>query len=208
MRPSCNSRFVPAPPDGLVRHQHSQRPWPEPRCHFYSFRLAQTPSARETLQQADRFADQGDWYRAGPLYAKAEADFRAMGDRRNELYAKLGRLHREAETGGYRMVRDQISGMLTDPVLTVHPDLRIRALSTLGSVHLNLDTEAAERDWKEVLRIATETNDLKWQNRARGQLAVIAGLNGDIGAAGLALFQAIQKASEIGDIAGVVHFSI
>jgi len=34
---------------------------------------AQTPS--ELLSQADRLADQGNWLKAAPLYAKAEKEF-------------------------------------------------------------------------------------------------------------------------------------
>lgn len=98
--------------------------------------------------------------------------------------------------------------MLADPVLTADPSLNIRALSTLGSIHLNLDTDAAEQNWQDVRRIATQTNDTKWQNRARGQLALIAGVNGDVGSAGLGLMQAIQRATDIGDTAAVIHFSV
>lgn len=176
-------------------------------CGLFLPALAQNQSATEVLKQADQFADQGDWFRAGPLYAEAEEQFRTAGDRRNEIYAKLGRLHRDAETGGYRSVRQQISEMLGDPTVAGDPQLKIRALSKLGSIDLNLDTSAAEQDWNEVLCIATAEKDAKWENRARGQLALVAGVNGDIGSSGVALYQAIGKAAEISDIAGVVHFS-
>ena len=60
---------------------------------------AHDQTAADLLSQADHFAHQGDWYDAGPLYAKAEAEFRRTGDNRNELYAKFGRLHRDVESG-------------------------------------------------------------------------------------------------------------
>ncbi|MBL8209788.1 MAG: CHAT domain-containing protein [Bryobacterales bacterium] len=170
--------------------------------------VAWAQSAQETLQQADRYADQGDWFHAGPLYATAEEQFRATGDRRNELYAKLGRLHRQAESGAYRTVRDEINGLLSDSAVMSDHALHIRALSILGTINLNLDTEAAERNWNEVIRLATENNDPKWQNRGRGQLALIAGVHGDVGGSGLALVQAMQRAVAIGDTAGALHFAI
>ena len=76
---------------------------------------AQTPS--ELLSQADRLADKGNGFRAAPLYAKAEREFQGVGDRRNELYAKFGRLRGEAETGSYKAVRSQVMRDLADSVV-------------------------------------------------------------------------------------------
>src|ERR1700756_1424549 len=63
---------------------------------------AQSPS--ELMANADQLGDRSDWRNAGPLYAKAEAEFHRTGDARNELYAKLGRLHRDLEDGSYKTV--------------------------------------------------------------------------------------------------------
>src|SRR5438445_124715 len=68
----------------------------------------QAQSAAELLAQADHFGDQSDWYDAGQLYARAEAEFHKTGDSRNELYAKFGRLHREIENGSYSAVRAEV----------------------------------------------------------------------------------------------------
>ena len=83
---------------------------------------AQTPS--ELLSQADRLAEQGNWYKAAPLYAKAEKEFERAGDRRNELYARFGRLHWEAESGSYRATRPgQVMRDITDSVVESDPQI-------------------------------------------------------------------------------------
>jgi hypothetical protein len=114
---------------------------------------AQTPS--DLLSQADRLAEQGNWFKAAPLYAKAEKEFQRGGDRRNELYAKFGRLHWEAESGSYRATRAQVVRSMTDPLLEGDPQLKIRALALLGNIDLNLDTAAAGDDWRQLLAVAT-----------------------------------------------------
>ena len=167
--------------------------------------LGQTPA--ECLKQADRFVDHGDWLRAAPLYAKAEAAYHQAGDTRNELYAKFGRLHHEAESGAYRVVRDEMQRDLADPVVATDPELKIRALSLLGDIDLNLNTGAAIDDWTQVLAIATQAGDEKWKNRAKGDLGVLAGINGDTGAAAMALLSAISKATALGDVAGHIYFA-
>src|ERR1017187_5767544 len=93
---------------------------------------AQTPS--ELLSEADRLADQGNWFRAAPLYARAEKEFQRAGDRRNELYAKFGRLHREAESGSYRTTRALVVRNITDPLVEGDPHLKIQALALLGNI--------------------------------------------------------------------------
>src|SRR4051794_10233641 len=163
------------------------------------------PSA--LLLQADLFADQGNWQRAHQLYASAEAEFKGIGDHRQELYARFGRLHGDAEVGSYSAVREKVIADMQDPVVEADPELKIRGLALLGTIDLNLNTAGALDDWTQVLVIAKTIGDKKWQNRANGQLGLVAGLNGDIGAAGIALYQAITQADQIGDVAAQVHFA-
>ncbi len=85
--------------------------------------------------------------------------------------------------------------------------LRLRALALLGNIDLNLNTAAAESDWKSVLDVATAAGDHKWQNRAQGELGLIAGVSGNLGAAGMALYQAITRADQLGDVSAEVHFA-
>jgi len=172
---------------------------------WFSCLQAQTPS--ELLLQADHLADIGDWHLAGPLYTNAEAGFRRTGNASSELYAKFGRLHRTIEEGSYRVARAEVKIGLASPTAENNPLLRIRGLSLLGNIDLNLNTAAAREDWNEVLAIALKIGDTKWENRAKGELGLVAGVSGDIGAAGLALYAAITKAQQLGDAAACITFS-
>lgn len=177
-------------------------------CWSISGGLAHAQSADQLLRQAEQLADQGDRYRAQPLFEKAEEQFRATGNTRQELYAKIGRLHAESDQGNYESIKEQVERDLASPIVQRDPQLKIQALSLLGVIDLNIDTPAASSDWKEVLRTATAAHDEKWQNRARGELGLVAGINGNIGEAGMALFQAIATAEKIGDVGGVINFTI
>jgi CHAT domain-containing protein len=164
-------------------------------------------SADELMTRADQLGDRSDWYNAAPLYAKAEAEYHRSGDTRNELHAKLGRLHRDLEDGSYRTVRAQVLNLLANPLSQSDSLLQIRGLALLGNIDLNTNTIAAAADWNKVLVIASKIGDQKWENRAKGELGLVAGVNGDIGAAALSLYGAIAKAEQIGDVAAHINFA-
>jgi CHAT domain-containing protein len=164
-------------------------------------------TASDLLAQADRLAEQGNWSKARPMYGDAEAEFQRHGDRRNELFAKLGRLHGDVQAGSYSRTRKEVVEVLADHHMENDSQLRIRALALLGNIDLNLNTAAAEQDWKAVLDAATAAGDTRWQNRANGELGLVAGVNGNTGAAAVALFQAITRAHELGDVSSEVHFA-
>ncbi len=129
-------------------------------------------SATDLLSRAQKLYEEGDRYRASPLFAKAEQQFRALGDRRDELAAKFGRLHTDADHGNYNAVKAEVDRDLQSSVVQNDPQLKIEALALLGIIDLNIDTAAAGADWKKVLETATAIGDLKWQNRARGELGI------------------------------------
>jgi CHAT domain-containing protein len=167
--------------------------------------VAQTPD--DLVAQADRLADQGNWSAAGPLYSRAEEAFHAKGDARSEIYARIGRLHRDEEAGSYRAVRMEAERILNSPIVQNGPALQIRALSLIGTIDLNLNTAAARDDWTRVREIAAKIGDQKWENRATGQLGLVAGVSGNIAAAGLALYSAMAKAEQLGDAPAYLHFA-
>jgi len=169
---------------------------------------AQAQTAAELYAKAEKLTEQGDPYRAAPLFEKAELEFRARGDRRNELAAKFGRLHAEADRGHYKSVKAEVESDLETPLVQQDVHLRMQALSLLGLINLNIDTVAAGSNWAELLAVATEAHDVKWENRARGELGIVAGLKGDIGTAGLALLKAIRTAEQIGDVNGAINFRV
>jgi len=166
---------------------------------------AQSPA--ELMANADQLGDRSDWRNAAPLYAKAAAEFHRTGDARNELYARLGLLHRDLEDGSYKTVRAEVLRLLANPVAQSDPLLQIRSLSLLGNIDLNTNTAAAAEDWNKVLAIAKKIGDQRWENRARGELGLVAGVSGDIGSAALALYGAISKAEQLGDISAHINFA-
>jgi CHAT domain-containing protein len=170
--------------------------------------IAQQVEPADLVREADRYADVGNWAAAREPYARAEEAFRRRGDQRNELYAKLGRLHRDVETGSYSSALREVEADLANPVVQNDPPLKIRALSLKGTIDLNLNTAAAKDDYSQILDLAKATGDAKWENRAAGELGIVAGVNGDLGTAGVALFGAINRAAELHDVAGQVNFSI
>ena len=57
-----------------------------------------------------------NWYMAGPLYAEAEKLFEQAGDRRNALYAKIGRLRSEWESMSFPEVSEYLAMELDSPL--------------------------------------------------------------------------------------------
>jgi hypothetical protein len=174
----------------------------------FLFQQASASDPRELLNEADNLAESGNWDRARDLYAQAEQEFRARGDVRDELYAKFGRLHRDVESGSYATVLREVEADLKSPVVKSDPVLKIRALALKGIIDLNVDTAGAEDDFSQILAIAKARGDKKWENRAEGELGIVAGINGDLGRAAVALHNAITKAAALHDVDGQVNFSV
>jgi CHAT domain-containing protein len=159
------------------------------------------------LARADHLVEIGNSIKARPLYAEAEREFHARGDRRNELYAKFGRLHHDVETGSYSAAALEVEQDLKNPVVQNDPALKIRALALKGVIDLNLNTAGAEEDFSQIAALAKSTGDRKWANRAAGELGIIAGINGNIGAAAVALLKAISTAEALHDLPAQISFS-
>ena len=167
---------------------------------------AQSPA--DLLAQADDLAVHGKSSKAQPLYLQAETEFRNAGDSRNEMYAKFGILKYNVQLGSYTASREELEQILATPLVEGDPHLKIRGLEILGTIDMNQNTSAALNDWTNLLATAKAIGDAKWENRANGYLGIVAGINGDVGSAGKALFQAVSKAEELGDVAGELTFGI
>jgi CHAT domain-containing protein len=167
---------------------------------------AQSPA--DLLAQADDLAVHGKSSKAQSLYLQAETEFRNAGDSRNEMYAKFGILKYNVQLGSYTASREELEQILATPLVEGDPHLKIRGLEILGTIDMNENTPAAFNDWTNLLTTAKAIGDAKWENRANGYLGIVAGINGDVGSAGKALFQAVSKAEELGDVAGELTFGI
>ena len=159
-----------------------------------------------TLQQADSLAWLTDWYSALPLYERAEKEALRVGDRRNAMYAKFGRLRGQMQTLPLATLSEQLGTDLHNPIAIGDPRLRLRGLTVKGDVDLDWDVQAAQRDWEQVAQIARELGDKGWQNRATGELAMVAFLKGDTGKATAMIQQALQATAASGDIGGQVRY--
>ncbi len=171
-------------------------------------RSADAPDAAELLARADRLGDQGNWFAAAPVYAEAAKAFSRVGDRRGEIAARFGQLRRAMEAGQYRKAREEAVALLADPVVEQHPDLKLRGLFVLGSIDLNLNTAAALEDWTKARDLAASIGDRRRENRAKGQLGLVAGVSGNLGEAAVAVRSAMQVARELNDTPSFIYFSV
>lgn len=165
---------------------------------------AQNPA--QLLKEADHLGVLGNWEKARPLFAQAEAIYQSRHDVRNALYAKLGRLHADLESSSYVDMSDYLSQELSTPPLEHDTRLRLRALSLKGIVDLNTNTAAAQQDWTEALRLAWSLNDRIWQERATGWLGIVAFIEGNTADAARKIAEVIHSASLLHDAEGEITF--
>ena len=96
---------------------------------------AQRPEAKELLSRALHLADLYNWADAAPAFTQAEQLFTAAGDRRNALYAKLGRIRSNIERDQQTLpiVSAQLAEALDDdPLLQNDKELRMFCLIVKG----------------------------------------------------------------------------
>ena len=152
------------------------------------------------LNQANHLSWLGNWYRAGELYERAETMFRSKGDRRNELYAHVGRIRANAQNMRWDRLSKDLIETLNDPVVTADKRLRLWCLAAKGYTDLNLDSVSAKADWTEALQVAQGLGEEDWAARATGELGTIAFLEGDTALAVSLIGKAVFSAYKTGDI--------
>jgi len=158
------------------------------------------------LAEADRLAWLTNWYAALPIYTEVEEATSQAGSRRDATYAKFGRLRGLIQVLPLPDISEQIAGDLDTPLAKRDRRLRLRGLTVKGDIDLEWDVLAAERDWREVRQITRELNDSGWENRANGELGMVAFLRGNTGEATKLVQQAYQTAEETGDIGGQLRY--
>jgi CHAT domain-containing protein len=162
--------------------------------------------ARALLAQATHFYWLNNGPKAGPLFARAEKLFAAEGDRRNELYAKVGRLRSEAETMSFVDLSNILNQQLQSPIVQNDSRLRLWCLIAKGYTDVETDYRASKRDWLEAQDIAKRLGESQWVTRASGELGLIAFLEGNPGRAARLLGGALLSTMTNGDTAGQVRF--
>jgi CHAT domain-containing protein len=165
---------------------------------------AQQADAKELLSRALRLADLYNWADAAPAFTQAETLFTAAGDRRNALYAKLGRIRSNIERDQHTlpMVSAQLAEALdADPLLQSDKELRMFCLIVKGDIDTETDTAAMRNDWVEVQALAEQLDDAKWKYRALAQLGIAAFYDADLETARKRVGSALAAARDAGDMA-------
>lgn len=166
------------------------------------------PKARDAIgliAEANRLSWLGNWYGAGPLYLEAEHDFHVRGDLANEVYARIGRIRAQAAVIPFDQSIALLNDELGSPIVKSDPKLRIWCLAQKGYLELESNSHSAKQAWTEALDIATKTGQTDWAARARGELGIIAFLEGNTAAAVSLLGKGILSAYRTGDIASQVR---
>jgi hypothetical protein len=76
-------------------------------------------------------------------------------------------------------VSERLSACLDDPVVENDERLRLRVLVIKGETDEDLDPSLSQRSWTEALALAQKLGEAGWANRARGELGLVAFLQGD-----------------------------
>jgi CHAT domain-containing protein len=158
------------------------------------------------LREADRLAWLTNWTAATPEFARAETLARDAGDGRNALYAKFGRLRGEMQVRPLPDVSAEIARDLDTDLAKSDRWLTLRGLTAKGDIDLEWDVPAARDSWQQVLELATALKHEGWMNRARGDLGMIAFLQGDSRQAGAMVAQSLQAATKSGDVGGQLRY--
>ncbi len=172
----------------------------------YSPAVAQVSDPHKLLAEADRLAWLRVWTRAEPLYAKARDAFIANGDERNALYAEVSQLRGRLPTLPVPEVSERLSEYLDNPVVRSDERLRLRVLVIKGETDEDLDPSLSQRSWTEALALAQKLNEPAWANRARGELGLVAFLQGDTNTAIVNLGQPVKVAETNGDTSSLVRW--
>jgi hypothetical protein len=141
--------------------------------------LAQVTDPHKLLAEADRLAWLRVWTRAEPLYAKAREAFIARGDERNALYSEVSRLRGQLPALAVPEVSERLSDYFENPLVQGDERLRLRVLIIKGETDEDLDPSLSQRSWTEALALAQKLGEAGWANRARGELGLVAFLQGD-----------------------------
>jgi len=167
----------------------------------------QTPDPQALLNQACHFADFYNWSDAGPLFAQAEQFFKAQGDKRDALYARLGHIRATMEELSLPQTSQELATELeTNSLLQSDQRLRAFVLSVKGDIDGELDAAPMRRDWEEVYQLAKDLNDPKLENRANGEIGFAAFLEGEMGEARHRVAGALLKAQASGDVGAQIRY--
>ena len=167
--------------------------------------LAQQREISALLSEADRLFMLYDFWKALPRYAKAERLCAQIGDKRNELYAKISQFPADPGTLSFPEISRYLDKVLETPLAVSDPQLRLRCLIVKGVANIYFDVPSSADIWHKVQALAAELNDGTWRSRASAELSIGAFLNTDYSAAVKLISNAIYETQAAGDQAGLVR---
>jgi tetratricopeptide (TPR) repeat protein len=165
-----------------------------------------TDDPQAILTEANHFAFLSNSYRAAPLYARAEKMFRERGDKRDEIYAKIGLMRAKAETMSFVKLSDFLGGQLATPLVQNDRELKLWCLTAKGMTDIEVNVPAAKKDWDEAEAVARSLKEKQWESRAKGELGLIAFLQGNSLKAGRLLGGALLSAIKSGDVGAEIRY--
>jgi CHAT domain-containing protein len=157
------------------------------------------------LAEANRLAWVFNWPKAMPLYVRAEELFREKGDTRNEVYARVGRIRAQSETMSWTDVSKMLGQELNLPIVKSDQPLRLWCLAAKGYTDLEINPLSAKQAWLEAQAIAHQLGESQWEARAKGELGIIAFLEGDSRRAATMVGDSLLTAMASGDKGGQVR---
>lgn len=164
------------------------------------------PNAKRLIEKADRLAWLYNWFLAGPFYAEAELLYEQAGDRRNALYAKIGRLRSQWETMSFPEISEYLAAELDSPLAQNDSQLRLWILDAKGAVDLEVDISSARQDYEDAREIARQLGDRAREARAAGELGLISFLEGGTGDSITLLGDALKTSIELKDVGAHIRY--
>lgn len=163
-----------------------------------------TPDAE--FAEAERLFWLDNWVKARDLYAHCEHRL-ATVDPGRALICKFSRLRADAETSlSYYNVSRFIATALASEAVRTHPEARLRGLIVKATADLSIhDPVLSGREWQEVVQLAQSLKEPGWEERAKGELGIVAYLEGETEKAVALNTETFMKAKRLNDIAGMIR---
>src|SRR5712691_4785794 len=159
------------------------------------------------LKQALHYGDLYNWADAAPMFTEAEQLYSARGDKRNALYAHLGRIRSTMEQLSLPEVSEELGTELDkNPLLQSDKELRLFCLMVLGDIDGEIDAAPMRRDWEAALKLAQALGDKKLENRASGELGFALFLEGDMASARQKVAGALMGSMMLGDTGAQIRY--
>jgi hypothetical protein len=167
---------------------------------------AQARDATTILAEGERFAMLYNWPKAAPLYAQAEALFSQSSDKKNALYAKLGWIWTQADTGSATKLESEVEERLQSPLVQGDAKLTLRCLVTEAAIEQEKNEASARDVWERILDLAKGLGDKRWEARAQAELGIITFMDGDVEKASGLLKTALLSSYLLGDLGAAIYY--